>query len=100
MTSNAQSYGITAWDCHHKEDVLLLPWAHGFQGENLMQSEFPSHIGTTGRNFCRVCNTSGAGAKFCALAQAGKIDKVAEFMKVSDGNIDLRRLECLAISMK
>ena len=48
-----------------------------------MQSEFASHIGTTGRNFCRVCNASGAEAKSRAPGQAGEIDKVAEFMKVS-----------------
>lgn len=48
-----------------------------------MQSEFASHIGTTGRSFCRVCNASSADAKSRAPGHAGEIDKVTEFMKVS-----------------
>lgn len=47
-----------------------------------MQSEFASHIGMSGRCFCRVCNVSGADAKSRAPGRAGEIHKVAEFMKV------------------
>ena len=81
--SHAQLNGIPAWDCHFEEEVVLLPWAHAFQGDNPMQSEFASHIGTTGRNFCRVYNASSADANSRAPGQAGEIDEVAEFMKVS-----------------
>lgn len=81
-TRNAQSDGIAAWDCLYDEEVLLLPWAHAFQGDNPMQSEFASHIGMSGRNFCRVCNASGADAKSRAPGPAGEIEKVTEFMKV------------------
>jgi hypothetical protein len=81
--STAQEDGIVAWDCLFKEEVLLLPWAHAFQGDNPMQSEFSSHIGMGGRYFCRICHVSGLDGKSRAPGRAGEIAKVTEFMQAS-----------------
>ncbi|KAI0258461.1 hypothetical protein BC834DRAFT_847348, partial [Gloeopeniophorella convolvens] len=50
-----QKDGVDAWDCILREDVLLLPWVLAGLGDKPMQSEFCSHIGLSGKHFCRVC---------------------------------------------
>jgi hypothetical protein len=78
----ARQNGIPAWDCLHEEEVLLLPWGHAFQGDNPMQSEFASHIGMSGRHFCRICHASALEGKHRAPGRAGEISRVTEFMQV------------------
>ncbi|KZT19673.1 hypothetical protein NEOLEDRAFT_1158985 [Neolentinus lepideus HHB14362 ss-1] len=73
--------GIEAWDCELKENVLILPWILAFQGDNLMASEFSSHIGMSGKCFCRVCHVRGADEKNRALGDAGEIEQLTEFLK-------------------
>ncbi|KAF9000376.1 hypothetical protein BDZ89DRAFT_1121660 [Hymenopellis radicata] len=68
--------GVEAYDCLYGELVLLLPWILGINGDNPMQSEFASHIGMTGRCFCRVCTASKGAAK--------ETDRLREFMSVGD----------------
>lgn len=63
--------------------MLLVPWAHAFQGDNPMQSEFASHIGMSGRHFCRVCHASKLDGSRRAPGRAGEISRVTEFMEVA-----------------
>ncbi|TRM65621.1 hypothetical protein BD626DRAFT_628781 [Schizophyllum amplum] len=59
----AQETGVWAWDCVHKELVLVILSVLAMLGDNPMQSEFACHIGFMGRLFCRVCWASrGASA--------------------------------------
>ncbi|KAH9925773.1 uncharacterized protein B0H18DRAFT_1085196 [Fomitopsis serialis] len=52
--------GIEVWDCLFGEDVLVVPWVLAFLGDNPMSSEFASHIGMSGRCYCRICRTHNA----------------------------------------
>jgi hypothetical protein len=56
-----QETGIAAWDCHWKEEILVLPSVLAMLGDNPMQSEFACHIGFQGKYFCRVCWVIGRG---------------------------------------
>ncbi|KAF8180363.1 hypothetical protein BJ912DRAFT_929302 [Pholiota molesta] len=65
---HAQKEGIWAWDCIHKEPVLIFPTVHALLGDNPMHSEFACHIGLRGKYFCRICDVKGTDA-----ADAGDI---------------------------
>lgn len=43
----------------HGEDVLLLPYALFFAGDNPMQAELASQLGLQGNFFCRTCHVGG-----------------------------------------
>ncbi|KAG1833238.1 hypothetical protein DFJ58DRAFT_632431, partial [Suillus subalutaceus] len=51
--------GIWAWDCVHKEYVLIIPSVLALLGDNPMQSEMACHIGSMGKYFCHVCKVKG-----------------------------------------
>ncbi|KAF8891836.1 hypothetical protein BD779DRAFT_1437618 [Infundibulicybe gibba] len=55
----AWAEGIWAWDCIHKEPVLIIPWVVALLGDNPMQSELSCHIGLAGKFFCRNCDVKG-----------------------------------------
>ncbi|KAI6007742.1 hypothetical protein F5J12DRAFT_921093 [Pisolithus orientalis] len=55
----AQETGVWAWDCVHKEQVLMIPSVLALLGDNPMQSELACHVGLTGKYFCHVCNVKG-----------------------------------------
>ncbi|KII85794.1 hypothetical protein PLICRDRAFT_115102, partial [Plicaturopsis crispa FD-325 SS-3] len=78
----ASDEGLEVWDCDSNEEVLLLPWALAFQGDNPMQSEFASHIGMQGKCYCRVCHAKGTD-KDRAPGRAGEISRIDDFTKVS-----------------
>lgn len=59
LFSKGQSEGIWAWDCVHKEPVLLIPSPISLLGDNPMQSEFACHVGSHGKYFCRACHVKG-----------------------------------------
>ncbi|KAJ7254168.1 hypothetical protein C8J57DRAFT_987872, partial [Mycena rebaudengoi] len=63
--------GIEAYDCQLEEMVLLIPWIITMLGNNPMQSEFASHIGLSGKCFCRVCHVRGADSKNRSAGDAG-----------------------------
>lgn len=63
--------------------VLLLPWILAMLGDNPMQSEFSSHIGLTGKCFCRVCHVKGADAKNRPQGDEGERERVADFLRAS-----------------
>ncbi|EIW60460.1 uncharacterized protein TRAVEDRAFT_120336, partial [Trametes versicolor FP-101664 SS1] len=52
---DCQESGIWAWDCVHKEVVLVVPSVLAMLGDNPMQSEIACHVGLAGKLFCRVC---------------------------------------------
>jgi hypothetical protein len=56
---NAQETGIWAWDCVHKERVLVIPAVLALLGDNPMQSELACHVGLMGKYFCCACNVKG-----------------------------------------
>ncbi|KAI5982275.1 hypothetical protein F5J12DRAFT_908289 [Pisolithus orientalis] len=55
----AQETGVWAWDCVHKEQVLMIPSVLALLGDNPMQSELACHVGLRGKYFCHVCNVKG-----------------------------------------
>ncbi|KDQ53774.1 hypothetical protein JAAARDRAFT_209796 [Jaapia argillacea MUCL 33604] len=83
MLREAQQEGIAAYDCELDEEVLLIPWIFAMTSDNPMQSEFASHIGLTGKKFCRVCHVSGGDAKNRSGEQ-GERDRVSDFLKIGD----------------
>ncbi|RDB19146.1 hypothetical protein Hypma_014226 [Hypsizygus marmoreus] len=80
---DARENGIEAYDCELKEMVLLLPWILAMLGNNPMQSEFSSHIGLTGKCFCRVCHVRGADAKNRPEGTAREEERVRDFLSTS-----------------
>jgi hypothetical protein len=60
---SAQQDGIWAWDCVHKELVLIFPTVLALLGDNPMHSEFACHIGLRGKFFCRSCWVKGTDAQ-------------------------------------
>lgn len=62
--------------------MLLLPWILAMLGDNPMQSEFTSHIGLTGKCFCRVCTVRGADAKNRPEGLAGEKERIKDFLSV------------------
>ncbi|KAJ6477086.1 hypothetical protein C8R47DRAFT_985022, partial [Mycena vitilis] len=79
----SQETGIEAYDCHVDEMVLLIPWIIAMLGDNPMQSEFASHIGLSGKCFCRVCNVRGADAKNRPDGAEGDRQRVTQFLSTS-----------------
>ncbi|KAI5982794.1 hypothetical protein F5J12DRAFT_908172 [Pisolithus orientalis] len=55
----AQETGVWAWDCVHKEQVLMIPSVLALLGDNPMQSELACHVGLRGKYFYHVCNVKG-----------------------------------------
>ena len=78
--------GVEAWDCVLGETILLVLWILGFQGDNPMASEIASHIGMSGKFFCRVCHASTeTGVPKSApedQQDAGEKTRLQAFMKV------------------
>jgi hypothetical protein len=48
--------GISTYDAVSREDVLVIGGVLCALGDNPMQSDMTSHIGMSGRRFCRRCN--------------------------------------------
>ncbi|KAG8746310.1 hypothetical protein FRC11_012758, partial [Ceratobasidium sp. 423] len=100
--NEALSEGVVAYDCETEEDVLVIPWVYAIQGDNPMQSELCSHIGMTGKFFCRVCKVRGKD-KDRANTQASEIERIREFMTmhsprhVSDTRSSLTTQESIAL---
>ncbi|KAJ7278158.1 hypothetical protein C8J57DRAFT_1126069, partial [Mycena rebaudengoi] len=80
---SAQKTGIEAYDCQLEEMVLLIPWIIAMLGDNPMQSEFASHIGLSGKCFCRVCHVRGADSKNRSAGDTGDQERVRDFLKVT-----------------
>lgn len=67
--------------------MLLVPWILGFQGDNPMSSEIASHVGMTGRCYCRICGASTGGSidKDAPeeIRDAHERERLKTFMKVN-----------------
>ncbi|TFK70456.1 hypothetical protein BDN72DRAFT_838978 [Pluteus cervinus] len=96
----AQQSGIEAYDCQLKEFVLLLPWLLAMLGDNPMQSEFASHIGLSGKCFCRVCHVRGADVKNRPTGTAGLEERVKDFLKAGEPRSKLDTLTALDNQLK
>lgn len=58
----AERDGVWAWDCEHKEPILIFPTVLALLGDNPMHSEFACHIGLQGKFFCCSCWVKGSDA--------------------------------------
>ncbi|RDX43344.1 hypothetical protein OH76DRAFT_1206029 [Lentinus brumalis] len=76
----ARRTGIEAYHCGYDEMVMLMPWVLAMAGDNPMQSEFCSHIGLTGKHFCRVCKVKGADLKTRPPGDLGEAQRLADFL--------------------
>ncbi|KAA1469056.1 hypothetical protein DENSPDRAFT_756058, partial [Dentipellis sp. KUC8613] len=79
-----QTNGVAAWDCVLNEEVLCIPWILALLGDNPMQSELSSHIGLTGKFFCRVCHVRGKD-KNRPPGSEGEQARIMEFKTVGAG---------------
>ena len=55
----AADTGVDAYDCKKHEEVMLVPYALFFAGDNPMQAEMSSHGGLTYNYFCWTCYVGG-----------------------------------------
>ena len=55
----AADTGVDAYDCKMREEVMLVPYALFFAGDNPMQAEMSSHGGLTYNYFCWTCYVGG-----------------------------------------
>ena len=60
---SAQKEGIWAWDCVHKELILVFPTVLTLLGDNPMHSEFACRISLHGKFFCHACWVKGSDAQ-------------------------------------
>ncbi|RDX40530.1 hypothetical protein OH76DRAFT_1394203 [Lentinus brumalis] len=72
--------GILAYHCEYDEVVLVMPWVLAMLGDNPMQSEFASHIGLTGKCFCRICHVRSSD-KARPPGDQGEAVRLAEFLE-------------------
>jgi hypothetical protein len=75
-----QENGLEAWDACYKEFVILFPWIIALLGDNPMQSELSSHIGMSGKCFCRVCKVESSSGSLADLEREEK--RVRDFLNV------------------
>ncbi|KAI6017922.1 hypothetical protein EDC04DRAFT_2870045 [Pisolithus marmoratus] len=118
---SAQDTGIWAWDCIHKEQVLVIPSVLALLGDNPMQSELACHVGLMGKYFCHVCSDGpqsdgqesirSEGEEPAAGKSRGKrketmndmVSQIKQFVKTSTGLKDTyleRFLDEMAASYK
>jgi hypothetical protein len=83
LLREGRASGVEAYDCHEGEDVLLVPWAFGLEGDNPMASELCPHIGLQGTFFCRICNVRGKDIAGRGRSDAAELERRIDFMKVS-----------------
>ena len=55
----AADAGVDAYDCMKREEVMLVPYALFFAGDNPMQAEMSSQGGLACNYFCRTCYVGG-----------------------------------------
>ena len=67
-----QETGIWAWDCIHKERVLVIPSVLALLGDNPMQSELACHVGLMGKYLCCACNVKGHDTQEVTTATANE----------------------------
>ncbi|KAH9915703.1 hypothetical protein B0H21DRAFT_713573 [Amylocystis lapponica] len=96
----ARDDGIEVWDCLTDEKVLIIPWVLAFLGDNPMASEFASHVGMSGKCFCRVCKVRGADEKNCGAGQAGAKERLHEFLNAGDPRTKTETLHDLGAQLK
>ncbi|KAH9946550.1 hypothetical protein B0H21DRAFT_822615 [Amylocystis lapponica] len=76
--------GIEVWDSLTQEKILVITWVLAFLGDNPMASEFESHIGMSGKCFCRICKVKGADEKNRDAGAAGARARLKEFMMAGE----------------
>lgn len=59
----AADSGVVAFDCKTGEEILLIPYALFFPGDNPMQAELASQAGLGCNFFCRTCKAGGTQAE-------------------------------------
>ncbi|KAI5995504.1 hypothetical protein EDD15DRAFT_2365685 [Pisolithus albus] len=83
----ASTSGIITWDCRDHEEVVLIPYALFFGGDNPMQAEECSQGGLNCNYFCRTCHAGGSKehkeseAGYCNLFKPGTFRTPEETLK-------------------
>ncbi|KAL4078903.1 hypothetical protein V8B97DRAFT_2021242 [Scleroderma yunnanense] len=85
----AQETGIWAWDCVHKEKILVFPSVLALLGDNPMQSELSCHVGSMGKYFCCVCNVKGHDAQAMTNNEDNQAHEQSDGVQ-SDGQRSIR----------
>lgn len=63
---------------------MFIPWVLAFQGNNPMSSELASHIGLTGKHFCRACHVAGKDSERESRdGMDPDLVRILDFMQVS-----------------
>ncbi|KAF8593810.1 hypothetical protein BDV93DRAFT_612096 [Ceratobasidium sp. AG-I] len=78
----AASEGIWAYSAVKRDLVLAIAWWLALEGDNPMQSEISSQVGTGGKLFCRICKVRGKDKDRTDTAE-GEKPRLGEFVKVS-----------------
>ncbi|KAI6028188.1 hypothetical protein EDC04DRAFT_2869143 [Pisolithus marmoratus] len=86
----AQETGIWAWDCIHKERVLVIPSVLALLGDNPMQSELACHVGSMGKYFCCICNVKGHDSQEMTTTTADEQTQEHSGGERSDGQNSVR----------
>lgn len=73
---------MVVYDIELRQEVLVVPWVMGMEGDNPMQSEMTSHIGMMGTCFCRMCTVRGKDDKARGGSATREADRRRDFVKV------------------
>ncbi|KAH9941369.1 hypothetical protein B0H21DRAFT_780213 [Amylocystis lapponica] len=98
--ADARDTGIEVWDSLNQEKILVIPWVLAFLGDNPMASEFASHIGMSGKCFCRICKVRGADEKNRDAGAAGARARLKDFMNAGEPRTKADTLRDLDTQLK
>ncbi|KAF8346814.1 hypothetical protein F5887DRAFT_834375, partial [Amanita rubescens] len=86
--------GVDAYDCKTHEEVMLVPYALFFDGDNPMQAEMSSQGGLTCNYFCRTCYVGGnkeykaSDEGYTSLFKPGRLRMPEETLQIINEQID------------
>ncbi|KAG1863736.1 hypothetical protein F4604DRAFT_1929149 [Suillus subluteus] len=94
----AAEEGIVAYDCKHRDEVMLIPYGLFEAGDNPMQAEECSHGGLHCNYFCRTCKVGGTMSMkqsdegYLKLFEIGELRRPEETIQQILEQIELSKL--------